>query len=207
MVNKLLISTLLTFMSTICSGQLSLRLLNYRPGGELGFTMKPLVSAEISWQNRFSRLSKERFRYGFSVLYLNLKPRMEAFPVYGVLHDGNGTTVVPGTQTFHRYAIIQLAAGSDFAFIHQKKLNVFVGADLLAGSLSLDHTSDNALYGESYTGNSILAGFRLRLGAEYRINDYIGAFFTTNSNHIMVADPLAFIRSFDVGLGARYSFD
>ncbi len=207
MKNKLLIPVFLLLLSSFCYGQASLRVFNYRPSGEFGFTMKPLVSAELSWQKRFSKRPTKRFRQGVSIMYLNLKPRLEVFPTYGVLYDGNGTTVVPGAQVFNRYSIFQLAAGSDFAFIHQKKYHVFLGADLIAGALFIDYSSNNALYGESYTGNSILAGFRFRLGTEYSISEQIGLFLTINTNHILIADPLTFIRSYDFGLGARYSFD
>ena len=197
----------LLFLCNISFGQISLRAVNYRPAGELGFTMKPLISAEIGWQSRFSKRSTKRFRHGMSIMYLAMKPRMEVFPTYGVLYDGNGTTVIPSAQAFQKYAIFQVAAGSDFAFIHKKQFNVFVGADLIAGAASIDYTSNNVLSGETYQGGSILAGFRGRLGAEYRINDQISVFLTVNHHRMMIADPLSFIHANDVGLGARYSFN
>jgi hypothetical protein len=205
--NCLRITIALMFLSNLSFGQISLRVFNYRPTGELGFTMKPLVSAEIGWKNRFSESRHERFRYGFSIMYLNFKPRMEVFPTYGVLRDGGVTTVIPGAQSFQRYSLFQGTAGIDYAIIHKKKLNVFVGSDLLGGTLSLDYTSNSALINETYKGGGILLGLRFRLGLEYSLTNAVSAFFTTNHSRMIINEPRSFFRSNDLGLGARYSFN
>jgi len=195
------------FLSKLSFGQISLRVFNYRPAGELGFTMKPLVSAEIGWQDRFSKRSYKRFRAGLSIMYLNFKPRMEVFPTYGVLRDGGLTTVIPGAQSFQKYAIFKVNVGFDYAIIHKKKLNVFVGADLIIGTLSIDYSSNSAFINDTYKGGGMLAGLRFRLGTEYSLTDQVSAFFTANHNRILISEPRSFIHSNDLGLGARYSFN
>ena len=196
------------FVAHFSYGQVAARVFYYQPTGEFGFAMKPLVSAELSYQDRFSKRETKRWRYGFSAIILNMKPRMEVFPVYGVLSDGNGTRVLPGEQSFQRYFLGQIAGGADFAFLHQRDFNVFAGADILVGGASVDYT---AVYpgfkDESYQGGGILGGFRFRLGAEYSFGDYISAFFTANRSVFLITDPAAIPWAVDYGLGLRYSFD
>jgi hypothetical protein len=196
------------FLCAISFGQISLKAFNYRPTGEFGMTMKPLISVEIGWQDRFSRRSTKRWRYGFSLQYLNMKPRMEVFPVYAVGDNGNGFQVFPGHQSFQRYAILQLMGGGDFAFIHKEKLNVYAGASLIVGAASIDYTDIiEGWKNESYSGGGILGGGRVRLGAEYAFTDNFALFFDMNRNGFLVAEPLAFLTANDYGLGARYSFE
>ena len=198
----------LFFASHLAYGQIGVRVFNYRPTGEFGFAMKPLVSLEIGYQPRFSKRSTKRWRTGFSLLYLNMKPRLEVFPVYGVRYDGNGTTVLPGYQSFQKYAIFQLTGGSDFAFIHKDKYNVYAGADLVIGAANVEYT--NVIIGwkdESYQGGGILAGFRFRLGVDYNITDHIGVFVNANRQGFLVTEPGALNGANDFGLGMRYSFN
>ena len=120
----------------------------------------------------------------------------------------SGTTVLPGYQSFQKYAIFQLNGGIDYAFIHKKKLNVYAGADLVIGTASVDYT--NVIIGwkdESYQGGGILAGFRFRLGVDYNITDNIGVFVNANRQGFLVTEPGALNGANDYGLGVRYSFN
>ena len=193
------------FGSNIAFGQITVRLFNYRPTGEFGFVMKPLYSAEIGWQNPFY---KSRFRTGFSLTYLKMKPRMDVFPVSGVLTDGSGTRVLPGTESFQKYNIGLLIVDEDFAFVQQKKFNIFIGTGIMIGAASVNYTNQvQSVINETYQGGGILGGFRFRLGAEYIINDYIAISIIANRNVFLVSDPGAINWANDYGIGVRYTFN
>ncbi|MCB0476355.1 MAG: hypothetical protein KDC69_11810, partial [Flavobacteriaceae bacterium] len=137
MKNWLIIINLLFFAPNLTFGQIAVRVFNFRPTGELGFVMKPTTSVEIAFQDRFSKRSTKRFRTGFSLQYISMKPRLDVFPVSGVGSDANGFRVLPGKQSFQKYAMIQMTGGMDYAFIHKEKLNVFAGFDIVGGMAAI----------------------------------------------------------------------
>ena len=198
------INFLLFFGVKTSFGQVSVRIFDYRPTGELGFVMKPLLSVEAGFMQEFDK----RIRSSFSITFLKMKPRMESFPVYGVLTDGNGTTVLPGEQSFKKYSLFQLFCGFDFAFIKTKKLFIYMGADIIVGAANVDYIYKIETYkDESYSGGGILGGFRFRLGAEYAINEKLGLIINANRNLYLVAEPAAIFLANDYGIGMRYSFN
>lgn len=208
MKNVLFLFVCLLFAASDSSGQASLRVFSYRPLGEFGLVMKPKFSAEIGWQSRFSRRSTKRVRYGFSLMYLDMQPREEVFLTYGELYDDNGLTIIPILQSFQRYSIFQINAGGDFAFVHRQKLNVFAGADMVAGAAAVAYTSyaPGVRY-ESYDGGGILGGGRFRLGVEYAIRKRLSVFFNAHRSVVLLVEPKTLLKSNDFGLGVRYSFN
>ena len=189
----------------IASAQIGVRLFNYRPTGDFGFVMKPLFSGEIGFQKPFE---KKRFRTGFSLTYLQMKPRMDVFPISGVLIDGNGTTVLPGEQSFQKYNLGLLFGDMDFAFVNQGKFNVFMGGGVMVGAASVEYKSKvQGVIDETYQGGGILGGLRFRLGAEYVIFNNIGISFTANRSIFLVSDPGAINWANDYGIGVLYSFN
>ncbi|MDX2279449.1 MAG: hypothetical protein NW218_07665 [Saprospiraceae bacterium] len=202
------VAIFLLLATNLSYGQISLRVFNYRPTGEFGAVMKPLVSVEIGYQSSFSQGTNNRMRTGISLLYLNMKPRLEVFPVYGILQDSGVTTVLPGYQSFQKYALFQLIGGMDYAFIHKKKLNVYAGVDLVIGTASVEYT--NLIIGlidEGYQGGGLLSGFRFRLGVDYEITDDIGVFVNANRQGFLLIEPRALNGANDYGLGMRYTFN
>ncbi|MDO9185029.1 MAG: hypothetical protein Q7W13_03385 [Bacteroidia bacterium] len=174
---------------------------NYRPTGEFGSVMKPLFSAEIGYQQPFEG---DRVRGGFLFTFLQMKPRMDVFPVYGIV----GTTVLPGEQSFQKYNLGLLLCDLDFAFVNKEKYTIYTGLGLIMGGANVEYEYNiqTAVY-ESYSGGGILAGFRFRLGAEYIINDYIALNLNANRNVFLVTEPRALAWANDYGIGMRYSFD
>lgn len=188
----------------ISIAQVSLRVFNYRPTGDFGFTMKPLVSAEISYQPKFD---DSHWRLGFSLSYLSMKPRLDAFNTVGVEDDGGTVTILPGVQSYQNYNILQLASGVDVAFIHTDKLNIFGGIDFLFGAASIAYTNDvYRIIEESYSGGGYQYGVRGRLGAEYELSDHFNVFLTANRSYFTITEPRAKLNANDYGLGLRYSF-
>lgn len=192
-------------LATSASAQIGVRVFNYRPTGEFGFVMKPTMSLEIGLVNAFE--DDERWRVNFTATFLIMKPRMETFPVYGTM-TGQGTTVLPGEQSFNKYNIFQLYGGADFAIIKQDPFVIFIGGDLVAGAASVDYTHNIQTYkSESYSGGGILAGLRFRAGAEYVINDSFGLSFTANRSVFLVTEPAGIFAANDYGIGVRYSWN
>ncbi len=203
--NCLAISMVLSFHSSF--SQISVRVFNYRPTGELGFVMKPLISAEIGYTQSFEESNSGRLRASFSGTFLKMTPRQSIFPISGVLTSGNGTTVLPGEESFQKYNMVQLFGGIDFAFMKKKKFYLYAGSDIIVGAASIEYRSSvKTVIDESYSGGGYLGGFRFRLGTEYCINDHIGIFFNANRSFYLVSEPAGIFSANDYGLGIRYEF-
>lgn len=187
--------------SNIAFSQIMIRGFNYRPTGEFGSVMKPLFSAEIGYQQPFEG---DRVRGGFLFTFLQMKPRMDIFPVYGII----GMTVYPGEQSFQKYNLGLLLADIDFAFVNKEKYTMYTGLGLIMGAANVEYEYylQSAAY-ESYSGGGILAGLRFRLGAEYIINDYLALNINANRGFFLVTEPRALAWANDYGFGMRYSFD
>jgi hypothetical protein len=188
------------------SQEIFLKGYNYRPTGEFGFVMKSTWSAELGYRTSFEE--DKRIRGSFSASYLIMKPRMESFPIYGVLHDGSGDHVLPGSQSFQKYNIAQIFGGMDLAFINKEKLAVFGGFDITIGAASVEYTSKvETLIEESYSGGGILGGFRFRLGTEYEFTEHFGAFVVAERSVWLLAEPAAINWSNNYGIGIKYRFE
>lgn len=196
----LFVGFFLLFFSNSSFAQIGIRVFDYRPTGELGFVMKPLVSGEISWVEAFDG----RMRSNISLTYLKMKPRMEVFPVYGVL---NGNYVLPGEQSFQKYSIYELMGGIDFACVQEEPFNIYIGGDLIVGGASIEYTEIIQNWSEtSYSGGGILAGLRFRAGVDYSINDQMGLYFNANRSFFLISEPAGIFSGNDYGIGFRYSW-
>jgi hypothetical protein len=203
---------LLLFASSLSFGQIAVRVFNYRPTGEFGFAMNPLNSFEIALMGKFTKGATQRtdrrMRVVFSFVHLKMKPRLDVFPIYGVMTGGNSTTSVTGEQSFQRYNITQITLGADFAIIHKKKFNFYAGGDLIVGGTSVAFTKKiPGVIDEDYEGGGGLGGLRLRLGAEYSITDHFGVFVNTHRSGFFLSEPAGFLWAYDYGFGMRYSFN
>jgi hypothetical protein len=203
--NKLIKTGLLLLIANASFGQLSLKLYNYRPTGEFGFVMKPTFSAEVGYMGSFE--DDKRLRSHASAAFLVMKPRMESFPIYGVLHESSGDRVLQGEQSFQKYNIAQLFVGFDLAFVKKEPFYAYAGLDITIGAASVEYTDYiETLIDESYSGGGFLGGFRFRLGAEYDINDHIGIFINAERSVWLLTDPAAINWANNYGLGIKYNF-
>jgi hypothetical protein len=203
---------LLTLLLVLCAGKLcgqfALSAVHYRPTGEFGFVMKPLTTVELTFMSRFSDEPDERFRFGMSLMYLRMKPRLNSFPIWAYGSDDRGAFIYPGEQSFSRYNITFLSGGADFAVIHKERFNWFIGADLMIGGASIDYQSTVVGWkDESYSGGGLLIGFRVRIGVEYQITDHISLFSRVNRHFFLITDPATLGNANDYGVGIRYALD
>ncbi|MFY9310028.1 MAG: hypothetical protein WAQ28_13360 [Bacteroidia bacterium] len=134
-----------------------------------------------------------------------MKPRMDEFPVYGVL---NGTTVLPGKQSFQKYFIFQLNAGMDYLFWEKEKFGFYGGAQVIIGGVNVSYTDQiETIRQMDYDGGAILGGLRLSTGIEYDLNDQISFFANACRSVILVTEPTSLNWSNDYGIGICYTFD
>lgn len=197
---------LLLFIAHFSFGQ-TIRVFNYHPTGDFGVVMKPLNSIELGSQTRFSKRATKNRRWGFSFLYLNMKPRADSFPTTKLAYDVNGRKYTPTIHYFHKYAIFQATIGGDYAFIHKERVNVYAGLDVVAGiaRVALTERYDNGKY-EAYSGDGVVLGYRLRLGLDYTLTDIVAVFISASRSGFIVDPPKAKLGANDIGLGLRFSF-
>lgn len=195
----------LLFSFQLATAQLSIKVFNYRPTGDLGFAFKPTFSAEAGYMGFFEDGS--RWRSQFSGTFIMLKPRLETIPTSGVLSDGTGTHILPGAMTYKKYNLAQLFCGFDYAFISKDDFSVFGGVDLTIGGTMVEYQDDVQTFkNESYSGGGILGGFRFRLGAEYILTDEITLLIHAQRSAWIVTDPATTAAANDYGVGIRYNF-
>ncbi len=202
MLKKIFISSALALFVLGCNGQIALKGLYFMPRGDLGAVFKKKISAEIMYMSEFDGHWHVRAGIG----YLNLKPRLDTFPVTGIISDGSGTHVVPGYEVYHKYSIGYLFVGGDFRFVEDVKLSPYIGLDLLIGATNEEKDSYYPLI-ESRTDRvgQVLGGIRLRVGTEYAFTEHLSAFIDLSSAGYLVTENGAF-GHFEAGLGVHYIF-
>jgi hypothetical protein len=197
---------LLILLVNTTFAQITVRGYHYRPTGEFGFVMKPTFSAEAGWMNSFE--DDKRLRTSASASFLVMKPRLPSFPIYGILHDGTGDHVLPGSQSFQKYNIAQLFVGFDLAYINKEKFHAYGGMDITIGAASVEYSDYIETFkSESYSGGGFLGGFRFRLGAEYDLSEHFSVYINAQRSVWLLTDPAAINWANDYGLGLRYKFN
>lgn len=185
--------------------QYSLRGYNFRPTGEFGFVMKPTFSADIGFSPVFD---ESNWRMRVAVTFLKMTPRMDTFPVVTVMTVGSSSTILPGKQSFSKYNIFMLSMGFDYAFYYNERFAIYGGTDLIGGAASVAYTEEVPTYkSEDYSGGGILAGFRLRIGADYYINDSWSVFADANRIGLLITEPAALTGASEYGIGIRYTLE
>src|SRR5205085_54224 len=116
-------------------GQIAVKLIQFRPTGELGMTMSKAITGEIMYLSKFD--NNWRMRGGLS--YVSFKARMDSFPVYAIMEDANGTTVLPGYQVFHKCNMTYIFFGMDYAFLDKEKFYAYGGMDIMMGSMKQNY--------------------------------------------------------------------
>ncbi len=196
---------LLVLSIKISTAQIFVRAFNYRPTGEFGFAFKPTYSAEIGYMPEFEDGSW--IRICASVSYLVMKTRLDTFPIYAV-KSGNGTSILPGTQSFHKYNLLQIHGGIDVAVFKREKFFAYIGTDVIIGAASVEYTSNvNTLINEGYSGGGTIIGSRFRLGLQYDITYNVGIIAHVSRSVGLLSEPRALNWANDYGIGIRYQFD
>lgn len=202
MKKTVLVMTLAIALCQYSFAQFGAKIIHVRPTGELGMAMKTTFSGELIYKS-FDDDSDLQGR--ISLGFIKMSPRMDVFPVQGVI-SGQGTTVVPGTMTFSKYNVMYLAAGVDYHFELAETFFLYAGADVNFGGVNQDYQAYYpTISDEGYSGGSVYIGIRPRLGAEYRTDNF-GIFFEANRNMNLIPTE-AFMNYNDYGIGFRLYID
>lgn len=186
--------------------QVSLRVFNYRPTGDFGYVFKPTYSAELGFALPFSE--NRRVRFAASVSFLNLKPRLDVFPIYATVSGGGQPdAVLPGTQSFQKYNLFNLCGGIDIAIVNKDKFKFYLGTDINIGGSSVEYTSQIVtLSDEGYSGGGYLLGFRGRLGIDYSLSEKFIIFASAQRSYFLLNEPATLGSANDYGIGIRFQF-
>jgi hypothetical protein len=199
------LTVLLLLIIKISTAQIFVRAFNYRPTGEFGFAFKPTYSAEIGYMPEFE--DDSWIRICASATYLVMKPRLDTFPIFAV-KSGNGTSVLPGQQSFQKYNLLLAHGGIDVAVFKREKFFAYIGTDIMIGAASVEYTSNvNTLITEGYSGGGVIAGGRFRLGLQYNVTYSIGIIAHVSRTVGLLSEPRALNWANDYGIGIRYQFD
>lgn len=194
---KLLIILLLFFFAE-SNAQLGLKVLQYRPTGELGFTLKKQISGELSWIDDF----EDPIRVRYALQYVIGKPRMDTFPTTGTINN----YVVPCDYVLHQFNILSISGGIDRWIWENKGKVLYGGLDVIAGAHSHDYYSDfPGVSTTNYSGSSVFGGIRLRIGFEAELNNEWRLFSEIQRSMFYTSEGMLFSYN-DVGVGVRYLF-
>ena len=204
---KTILLLLITFaFSGISKGQIGVRIYDYRPTGDLGSQIKPLINVEFGYIPFF----ESRVRPVIMFTFMNCKPRLDVFPVTGATNNSAGDfTVYPGTMSYTKFQQFQIHGGIDFAFIKRKKFSMFMGANLLFGLMYVQYNDQiPGVIDEVRSEDGGEFGFQARLGAQYNITKHIGIFASANRDFFLLhgASLSGLLWANDYGIGVIYSF-
>ena len=186
------------------SAQIAVKLLQFRPTGELGAVMKKAFTGEGLYMGDIEEV--KRLRVGFSFVILN--PRLDTFPVYAVQSGGSaGTIVLGGYQTFTRYNMALISAGLDFRAFNRDPFFIYPGMDILFGAIDMRYRTNYPLYkDENFSGSEKIGGLKFRAGVEYKLSDKLGFFIEITRSVYLVEETGIFSHN-DIGLGSHYFFN
>lgn len=164
---KIILSSILAFLSLSCMAQVGLQLSMVKPSKTLGYIFAPAPSVEIVY--KASEID-DRFKLGLSLGYFSLKPRQDTFPITAMKYDG-GWTILPGYETWSRFNTIYFTVQTDLK-IFDKAFSPVIGLDIFTLLNSYSYSSYAAtIISSSYSGGSTSMGINPRIGASYEMKD------------------------------------
>jgi len=189
-------------LSLQTSAQIGVKLIQFRPVDEFGMVMSKQFSGELMYQSEFD--DSRRFRFGLG--YVPFSPRLDTFPVVAY-EDGNGLKVLPGYEVFHKYNMMYLFGGMDYAFWENDSWFAYGGLDLIGGGIDKDYDLYYAtLSDEHNSGGEKLAGGRLRVGGQYMLSEHAGINLEFARAYYWLEEDGWFSHN-EIGIGFQYIFD
>ena len=202
---KKVIFSIFIVCSLKSSAQYAVKLIQFRPTGDMGMVLKQGFTGEIMYLESLDTDEETRMRYGIS--YISLKPRMDTFPVYGVLTDGSGTKVLPGYEVYHQYSLTTIFGGIDYAPIRKENYYVYGGLDIVFGGVDkkYDHHIES-FTDEDFSGGVLMGGLRFRIGGEYMFSDNVGALFEVTRAYCYFEGE-SILSNNNIGIGVHILFE
>jgi hypothetical protein len=199
---KLIVALLLILSSGYSYSQLGLKILNFRPYGDLGAILKSGFTGEIMY---LKNADDDPFRARFGFSFISLKPRLDTFPLVAETNASGYASVIPGWEVINHQTIGFVFCGYDYVLLDPEKFFIYPGADLLAGFTSVKvHTFYPGISDSEESTGGVLGGIRLRIGAQVMLNGEWGIFAeASHSMYIMSQDETTHAHN-DFGIGIQY---
>src|SRR5688572_13944009 len=124
---------LFLFLNASLSAQVAVRGFQFRPIDEYGMAFSKAAGFELMYMGDFE---DNPFRIRAGISYTAPSPRLDTFPIYGVTNINGPVEVYEGYQIIHKYSILMLNFGFDWAFLDKDPFYTYVGFAIQAGSNS-----------------------------------------------------------------------
>ncbi len=184
--------------------QLGVKVVNFRPTGELGEVMERTYSAQLMYIDGFDETMRSRF----FVTYYKLKPRLDQFPISGYEYRDGKWTMFPGVQVWEKYNMFFFGGGLDWGLLRlmDDKLTIYPDFEIFGGGVNQAYISDTPGLGSTdFAGGYMLAGIGLRAGADLAFSDAVAAFAEWTTSTYFVAESGRSTYN-EIGIGARFTF-
>jgi|GEM_PF-2214960 len=163
------------------------------------------IGGELIFKKSFREQGRLVARGGVTFLSRNF--RFDSYPDYVIVEDRGEFTAVESEINLERYQEYFFALGLNLILLNRDDFKLYVGGDGLLGRYEFTYESffEGFSQGDkAETGN--LAGYRLRFGADYILNDN---FIFTASSHWGKRSITAidYYSLFDFGIGVAYRIE
>ena len=106
-------------------------------------------------------------------------------------------------MTQRKFDEIVIAIGINLNFLNFDKYKAYIGADVLAGAYDSEYESENKRYTISENVPGAIAGFRIRLGTSYMVNDWLEPFIEA-SYYMKRYYGISDLTAMDFGIGLKF---
>ena len=149
---------------------------------------------------------KWRARYGFT--YISLRPRLDTFPLISETYATGYAPIVPGWEVISKQTLGFVFGGYDYSFLDPTIFFIYPGADLIAGFTSIKyHTYYEGIEDKEESTGGVIAGLRLRAGAEYMVTETIGIIAEASHSVYYMSQDVTWHAHTDYGIGIQLIFE
>ena len=181
-----------------------LKLVQFRPAGELGFAMKKKLIPELVVSVGHPEDRPLGFKFGLSVA--KLKPRSDTIPHWAINYSGSsGTTILPSPLVWHLYNMYLVYGGFHYFLTISEPLYFYPGLDIVIAGIDIEYDSHNSVISQSASDTHVAGGLRPRIGFHVTLG-YHHAIFIEASRSLYRSTLSGFDYHNDVGLGYLFQF-
>ena len=182
--------------------QVGLKAIFFQPTEQLGFVFKSAILPQIVYGKRFSDL----MRWNNTLTFGKLKTRLDTFPTYAILIDGEGTKFLPSKESISDFWYFNVKSGIDFGFIRTSKFAIYSGFNIsLASSSSHSVTITSSLTTNSFSGSTGYIGMGFKIGTEFYLSDKWNLILEVERTYSL-SNEKVYYNFYDIGMGVKYNF-
>jgi len=156
---------ILLFSCNFIYSQVGVKILHARPTDDFGFAVKPTISGEIIYKKINS---KKKLVSRFGIGFIRFSPRLDTFPVRGVLVTYGNSSSVPGKLAPSPCNYFYGNIGLDYKIKINDSICFYPGLDINMGRTMSKHYEFYPMISDGYyEDNRIILGGGIRIGLEY----------------------------------------